>query len=238
MSLGKKILLVLSSLGLVLLTACSGSSSGGGNTLLTASQDLTVDPTGLTTVITFQKDLPTTLSPGNFAADGGQIALGVGVVGPVATVTWDDRVTPTHTITPIGVKGVSETAAAVTTTDAAAPTFAVTAATQVAGLGGDTISVQFTGANVIAAEVEDSANWDLVVNGTSMDLTGSTFTFNASTQVLDITLGAAANLHASFDLAAVSIHSVADVQLSTTAVVGAATGDLTAPTPNQSCANA
>lgn len=230
MALGKKILLTLSSFGLVLLSACSGSSGGGGNALLSVSQDLTVDPEGLTTVLTFKKDLPAVLGPGNFTADGGQLALTVDVLDAVATVTWDERVTPSHTVTPTSIGGVGESAHAVTTTDSSAPTFAVTAATQEPGLGGDTIAVAFSGPYVVAAQVEDVASWDLVVNGESMDLTGSVLLFDPVTQTLDVTLGSMANLHASFELSAAAIQSVADVAVAATAVAGAATGDLVAPT--------
>ena len=214
-----------------LLSACGGSSSSGdGNTLASVVQDLTLDPNGVTTVLTFQKNLPALVSPGMFVADGGQVALNVVVVDNVATVTWDDRVTPSHQVMPTGLKGVAETFRSVTTTDASAPTFAILAADQNPGLGGDTIAIQFSGPYVVESAAEDIASWDLVVNGVSMDLTGSVLDHDPLTQALTMTLGPDANLHASFDLAAAAVISVADVPVSTTAVAGAAIGDAVAPT--------
>ncbi|MEM7308042.1 MAG: hypothetical protein AAF682_15290 [Planctomycetota bacterium] len=228
---GKKFLLCLGSLVLSLLAACSGSSSGGsGNSLLSVTQDLTLDPNGFVTVVAFQKNLPPTLGPGNFSADGGQIALTVVVVDAEARVTWDERVTPSHQVMALGIKGVSEVFGPVGSTDADPPTFAVTSAIQTPGLGGDTISAQFSGANVLESLVEDLASWELVVNEATLDLTGSTFDFNPTTQVLSVTLGAGANLHAAFELIPVGVTSVADVALGTTPVAGAATGDTTPPT--------
>ncbi len=231
MALGKKFLAWSGLLLSLLLSACSSGSSGGaGNVLLTVSQDLTLDPTGMTTVITFQTNLPAGVTAGNFTADGGQTALAVVVLDEVARVTWDQRVTPSHEVQTVTIPGVVDGSFPVTTTDPNPPTFAVTAATQVAGLGGDTITVQFSGANVIKAMADAIANWSLVVNGVSMDLTGSTFDLDEGTQILAITLGPGANLHATFDLAALNVASVADVALAATPQAGAATGDTVAPT--------
>ena len=64
-----------------------------------------------------------------------------------------------------------------------------------------------------------------------MPLSGSTFTLVNATQVLSITTGTQANLHANFTLAAkASLHSVADVALATTAIAGTASGDAVPPT--------
>ena len=54
-------------------------------------------------------------------------------------------------------------------------------------LGGDVITVQFSGPRVVEAAAEALANWGLTVNSTSLDLTGSTFVLNTMTQELVIT---------------------------------------------------
>ena len=69
---------------------------------------------------------------------------------------------------------------------------------------------------------EDVTNWTIEVGGNPLDLTGSVFDLDPVTQVLNATLGAGANLHAAFDVSATNLTSVADVSLSSTAVVGAA----------------
>jgi hypothetical protein len=117
----------------------------------------------------------------------------------------------------------------VTTSDPAPSTFAITNATQTPGLGGDTVTLQFSGAWVIESEAEDPANWRLRVNGQALDLTGSTFDLDLLTQILSVTLGSQANLHANFDLASLGVRTVADVTLAATPVAGAATGDVTPP---------
>ena len=232
MTSGKQLLL---SIGLGLLffaSACSSSSSGksASETLLSASQDLTLDPTGQTTVLTFSGTLPVTLTPGNFESDGAQLPTAVMVVGAVATVQWDSRVTPSSEVQAVGISGVITAYIPVTTTNSAAPTFVISAGTQTGGpLGGDTFTVQFTGANVVESTAEDIASWDLSIGGTSLDLTGSVFAFDPGTQSMAVTLGSNANLHASFDLAGPSVQSVADVVIAGP-VAGTATGDAVAPT--------
>jgi hypothetical protein len=149
--------------------------------------------------------------------------------GASATVVWDERVTPSDQVRLVGVAGVSSGYHAVTTSDASAPTFAITDAQQTPGLGGDTITVEFSGPRVAEAQAEDPASWTLTIQATALDLAGSTFDLDPGTQVLSITLGTMANLHASFTLAASDLESVADVPLATAAVAGAATGDAVAP---------
>ena len=208
----------------------AGGGGGGSNSILGIEQDLTLDPAGTTTVVTFMSD-PGVLTPANFEADGGQNAVSVNQNGNAYEVTWDARVTPAHQVRPLAVGSIPETFMAVSTSDAAAPTFAVTAANQVVGLGNDTITVQFSGARVIESEAEDLANWTLKIGSTTLPLTGSTFSLDNNTQVLSVTTGSQANLHASFTLAAKNtLHSVADVALATTAVAGNASGDNLAPT--------
>ena len=233
MTLGKsvRLLAVPLGLGLVLgLAACSSSSSDDPNAIRSVLQDLTLDASGRTTVITFRSRIPATAGPGNFEANGGQLAMGVTVAGDQATVVWDERVTPSHRVRPVGL-GVGSDFVQVATSDAAPPTFAITFADQTpGGLGGDTIEVQFAGAHVVEAAAEDLANWTLTVDGVALDLAGSTFAFEPLTQAMTVTLGAMANLHASFELAAgAAVTSVADVPLSSAPVVGVATGDTTAP---------
>lgn len=215
-----------------LASACSSSSGTPlpTNAILTALQDLTLDPTGTTLVVTLSEDPDTVLTPANFDTDGAQVATSVTVVGSVVTVVWDERVTPSHEVRVTGVTSIDAAFEAVTTSDPNPPTFTVDSGVQTAGLGGDTIEVTFSGAQLIPETVEDPSNWVLRIGATNLDLTGSTFTFDAPTQTLDITLGTGANLHASFTLAALSVRSVADVALGATFVAGTATGDVTAPT--------
>jgi hypothetical protein len=237
MSLGNHLRFLLSGLSLVpllFLAGCFGSGGGGSgalNTITSAVQDLTVDPDGATTVITFastRRLAPATAA--SFAADGGQTAQAVSVNGDTATITWDQRVSPSHRVRAVGLSGVDSAFHAVATSDAAAPTFAITSATQNPNLGGDTISVAFSGPRVVETQAEDPANWILTTDGQALDLAGSVLVLDTNAQTLELTLGATANLHASFTLAAASVHSVADVALSATPVAGNATGDTTPPT--------
>ncbi len=207
-----------------------GSSSTIPNAIASAVQDLTLDPDGLTTVITFNSTraigAATTV---NLEADGGQTAQSVTVVDDELTVVWDERVTPQHEVRVVNLAGVSAAFASVTTSDDSEPTFTITDGQQNAGLGGDTIEVTFAGPRVVEALAEDPGNWVLTVGGQARDLTGSTFTLDSNTQVLDITLGPDANLFASFTLASSAVTSVADVALDNAPVIGNATGDTAAP---------
>ncbi|HED65662.1 MAG TPA: hypothetical protein ENJ09_08915, partial [Planctomycetes bacterium] len=145
MTLGKP-LSVLTLFVSLFLQACSSGGGGGSaaGTLNAVSQDLGLDPTGQTTVVTFSRAVPTTLTPGNFVADAGQLATSVVVSGATATVTWDSRVTPSHQVEAVGISGITEAFVAVTSTDPSAPTFTISAGTQTVGLGGDTFTVQFS----------------------------------------------------------------------------------------------
>ncbi len=221
----------LSALILCLAVSCSSSNSSSSvDSITTTSQDLTLDPDGETTVITFGSDLPAGVVAANFATDGAHMALTVAVVGKVATVTWDARVSPSDQVKAVGISGVSETFSSVTSTDMAAPTFTVAGSQTVGALGSDDLTVTFSGARVVEAEAEDPTNWELRVNGTAMDLTGAVMTLNTATQVMTVDLPATANLHATFTFAATSLNSVADVSLASAPVAGAATGDLVVPT--------
>ncbi len=214
------------------LFSCGGSgSSGGGASFTIASQvqDLTLDPDGRTTVITFSA-LPAGLVPANFDSSGIQTATGITIVGSSVQVTWDTFLSPNDTVRVIGVPGVVSAFGAVTTTDASVPTFTITDGTQTPGLGADVIEVTFAGTRVDPVAAANVGTWALNVNGQAQDLTGSLFSFNAGTQVLTITTGPNANLHAAFTLAATSLDSVGGATLAVTPVVGAATGDLVAPT--------
>ena len=77
---------------LAFFAACSSSSSSSSSTpsaLTAVVQDLGADPSGLTTIVSLPSGVGGTLTPGNFQADGGQIATSVTVVGTQATVEWD-----------------------------------------------------------------------------------------------------------------------------------------------------
>jgi hypothetical protein len=218
-------------IGLVLAGCSGGGSSPSPNSISSAVQDLALDPEGLTTVITFERaDGLQGATSANFQAAGGQMALALSVTDATATVTWNARVTPSDTVQAVGLVDVSTSYHGVTTTDGAAPTFVITSGTQTPGFGGDTVVVQFSGAHVIQSQAETLSHWTLTENSQALDLTGSTFSFDPNTQALTITLGAMANLHATYALAATGVHSVADVMVSSTAVNGTATGDSTPPT--------
>lgn len=214
-----------------LFVGCSSSSDDDLAQLQGAVQDLTADPDGLTTRLSFQVS-PGAVQLGEVQADGGQNPLTVTRVGSVLTVIWDARVTPSHRVRVLK-SGVDPSWRAVTTSDPSVPTFSVTNATQDTSdnlLGGDTIELTFSGPRVVETDAEDVTSWELTVNGTVMDLTGSVLDLNPATQVLTMTLGTGANLHATFNIAATSLTSVADVVLATAPVAGAASGDAVAPT--------
>lgn len=230
MSLGRRFsTLCLAGLALGV-SACSGGGGGSStkNTLSTALQDLTQDPNGLTTVLDFASSLGN-LTAANFESDGGQNALTVTINGTTATITWDGRVTPSHQVRVVGAGGVKSEFVAVTTSDATTPTFTATA-TQTAGLGGDVITVSFTGGpRVEPTSVSTPASWSFDQNGSTLSLAGSTFSFNAATQVLQITTDAAVNVHSSFDLTPQGLSTVADVAVPQTVVNGFGAGDAVAP---------
>ncbi|MFT5286117.1 MAG: hypothetical protein ACI8TQ_002285 [Planctomycetota bacterium] len=168
--------------------------------------------------------------PANFSTSGSQNAISVTVASTQATVVWDSRVTPSDTVSVVGVADVSSSSSSVTTTNSVVPTFTAVGTQTVGALGSDSIAVTFTGPRVIESEAEDLSNWQLRVNGTTMDLTNAIFTLNTTTQIMSVDLPVTANLHASFTLAALDLSSVAGIDLASTAVAGAATGDLTVPT--------
>lgn len=216
-----------------LFAACSGgsSSSTSSNAITTALQDLDADPTGETTVLTFRSANGLSgATTANFVSEDGETATAVVVDGAEVTITWDGRVTPSNRVRATGLAGVSDAFASVTTSDDSAPTFAAPVGVQTTGLGDDEITVSFSGPNVVEGDVEDLDNWTLTIDGTEMDLTGSTFVFDDTTQELSITLGEMANLHADFELAASGVRGVNDVAVPSTEVAGTATGDAVAPT--------
>ncbi len=230
MNLRNTLLLTISTCLPLALSACSSSSSDSTPALglSSAVQDQTADPDGLTTVFTFTV-APTGATTANFEADGGQSATGVVIAGNQATVTWDARVTPSHQVRVVGLGGIPAVWTAVGTTNATAPDFTISPATMVAGHGGDTFTVTFSGPRVVETVAEDTTNWLLTVNGTPLDLTGSTFDLDPVTQVMSVTLGSGANLHSAFTFAAQTVTSVADVPVPTTTKNGTASGDAVAP---------
>ena len=111
----------------LLVAACSSGSttpSEGGSAVSSVLQDLSLDPTGQTTVLTLPT-APGTLTPGHFEADGGQLADSVVVAGSQATVTWDGRVSPSDRVRVVGVAGILDDYVAVTTSDSTVPSFTV-----------------------------------------------------------------------------------------------------------------
>ncbi len=231
MSLGKLAsLLAFTALALAF-QSCAGSSSESQNSITSAEQDLTLDPSGATTVVTFASaDGFGSMSEVNFASDGGQTATGVTLAGSEATVTWSARVSPSDMVRVVGLDPISSAFHAVSTSDSTPPTFTIANGTQTSGLGGDTFDVQFAGVHVVESDVETLANWTLKIGTTTLALTGSTIVFDETTQSAAFTLGTLANLHASFTLNASGVHAVSDVLASTAPVAGTASGDSTAPT--------
>lgn len=216
----------------LLFAACSGGSSPSGTTAGTISsvlQDLGVDPSGLTTVVSLPHT-PGALSPANFEANGGQLALSVSVAGNAATVTWDARVTPSHQVRAVSIPSVGTAYVGVSSSDGTAPTFTITGGTQAAGVGNDTLDLNFSGAQLIEAEAENLANWRLLENGSDVDLTGSVFDYDPVTSKVAVALGASAGLHASFEVFATGVHSVSDADVDAGSVNGAAIGDVSVPT--------
>lgn len=213
--------------------SCNGGGSSGNatNSIQTAVQDLTTDPDGATTTLTFASDErianATTL---NFECSTGELPISVTVLGDTVTVVWNGVVSPASTVRALGLSGVDTGFHAVTTSNSAAPTFVITNGTQTSPLGGDSFRVDFSGTHVLESEVETLANWTLKVQTTTLDLTGTTIVFDESTQRATFTLGTLANLHASYTLAASGIHGVSGVSVFSTTVAGTATGDTTAPT--------
>jgi hypothetical protein len=220
---------LLSGLTLVIAGCSSGDSTSAVGTIESSQQNLSIDPNGTTTVVTFSQ-APASAAPGYFTADGGQTASSASINGNTVRVVWDSRVSPSDTITVAGLPGIIDGDTTPSTTNSAAPTFTITDSAKNTGLGADTLEVTFSGPRVDEADAEDPTSWDLVTSSTSMDLTGSTFVLDVSTQVLTITLGSSSNLHANFTLAASSLVSVADTSVSTTPLAGTATGDAAAPT--------
>jgi hypothetical protein len=213
----------------VTVAACSHDSSESSLvSLQSAVQDLGVDPDGTTTVLTLGSAV-VGLTEANFEADGGQLPQSVSIQGAEVTVTWDERVTPSHRVRVINVSGVSAAYADVETSDDSAPTFVVEDAQQLAGLGGDVVIVQFSGPRLVEAQAEDLSNWELKVGGQALSLAGSTLDLDPLTGELTLVTGPAANLHAAFTLTALDLISVADVAVPATPVAGVANGDSTAP---------
>jgi hypothetical protein len=210
-----------------------GCSNSDGDTSLiqvaAAVQDLDADPDGVTTVLTLSSPV-TGLASANFESDGGQTPQSIVVVGADVAVSWDERVTPAHRVRVVNVQGVSAAYVDVETSDDSAPTFSVVDALQVAGLGDDVVTLQFSGPRVIEAQAEDAANWSLEVGGETLSLAGSTFDYDPLTGELTLVTGPSANLHSAFTLTALALHSVADVEVDDTPVIGAANGDASAPT--------
>ena len=230
MSLGKQLCLWSVLLVVSLAAGCSSGSSGSSNSIQSAMQDLGQDPDGLVTVITLHSESGLAgASTANFSASGGQLATDVQVAGAVATVTWDARVSPADTVAVAGLSGVSTTPHAVTSSDTSAPACSVTSAQMQSGLGADVIVVQFTGTHVVAASAEDPAHWTLSAGGYTLDLAGSTFTFDGTTQSLTMNLGSGANVWSDFTLAAAGVVSVAEVAVDGASIHGTGSGDSTAP---------
>ena len=224
--------LALSLIAAAALAACSASSDSGAEVAASSvTQNLLVDPDGQTVTATLT-GLGGALAAASVEASGGQVATGVSMSGDTAVITFDGAVTPDDQVRFVDVEGLGGQWRAVETTDARDPLFAITDATQDTSdllLGGDTVTVRFyNGPRVLPADVEDLASWTLAVDGTGLDLTGSTVTFDAGTQTAVLTLGRLANLHSNFTLS-VEAGTVASSSVHGGTLTGTATGDAGPP---------
>jgi hypothetical protein len=213
---------------------CSGggssSGTGGTNDLTAALQDLDLNAQGTVTVLTFESASGLSgAGAGNFTASGGQTPTGVTVDGNTVTITWNGRVSPANTVSVTGLTGVEGTGVSVSTSDSSAPTFTVSGDQNV-GWGNDVVTVEFSGVNVAEETAEDTDNWVLTVNGTSMSMTGTVCDFDAMTQTMTMELGSSAALWSSFTLSASGVRGVNHAAVSTTNISGTASGDSAAPT--------
>lgn len=231
-ALSNKVRLALLALAAVALPACSSSSDATSVTTSGVVQNLTLDPAGqtiVTTLVGFQG----TITPAAVEASGGQSAVTVTVTGSTFSIAFDSVVSPDHQVRFVGIAGLSDEWRDVTSTDSRNPSFSILGATQDVSdstLGGDTISVQFVaGPRVLESAAEDISNWTLSVEGTTLDLTGSTITLDNVTQIASFSLGRFANLHSSFTLSC-DVETVAATSVGSNALTGTATGDSAAPT--------
>ncbi|MGK0218677.1 MAG: hypothetical protein ACI9HE_002171 [Planctomycetota bacterium] len=218
----------------VLASGCSSSSDAAPTAaLLSVVQDLGIDATGATTVLSFDRN-PGTITGAKVRITGTQAVVSATQNGTSVTVVWDERVTTAFSVRILESIDSTGNSVQVTTSDSTPPTFAVNSATQDTGdalLGGDQIVIGFSGVNIVEAAAEDDANWTLATNGNNLDLSDSTLTFNAGAQTLTMDLGVSANIHASFTLTpGAGVIGVSEVSLGGGSLVAAATGDNTAPT--------
>jgi hypothetical protein len=238
MSYGKQAGIVLASLLAASLAGCSGGSSDGSNSISSAVQNLTVDPTGQTTVVQFRSGSGLGgVTTASFEAQNGAQAVSVDIVGSTATIAWDMRVTPSTSVRAIGLSGVDDAYRAVTTSDATAPAWTIESATQDGSVGGDSLELAATGPRMVESLVEDPANWTLVVGGEELDLDGTNIDYDPETGGVSFQLGQQANLHQDFELSSANLVSVADVACATTSVDGVATGDSSAPSLSSATQN-
>lgn len=218
---------------LALLAACSSSSSStpaAPGALSAVVQDLGVDPDGLTTVVSLPATPSEALAPSHFQSDGGQSAAAVTVVGMQATVTWDDRVTPSDRVRVVGVANIAPSFSDVTTTDATAPSFTISAGQQNPGLGMDAFQAVFSGPRLVESIAEAPGTWRVLQGGNVYTLSDAAIDYDPVTGIVDFDLGASTSLHASFNVTATGLVSVADVPVTAGAVSGTASGDGVAPT--------
>ena len=196
-ALANKVRLALLVLAAAVLPACSSSSDATPVTTSGMVQNLTLDPAGQTIVTTLE-GFDGTITPASVEASGAQTAVTVEVTGSTFSIAFDGVVSPDHQVRFVGVAGISDEWRDVTSTDSRNPAFTILGATQDTSdttLGGDTVSVQFySGPWVLESSAEDISNWTLSVDGTTLDLAGSTIALDNATQIATFTLGRFANL--------------------------------------------
>lgn len=211
------------------LAACSSNEGAvsGTQSLSSTLQDLSIDPTGRTTVFTFTT-APTGSGPEAYQADGGQTAQAVSYNGDTAQVTWSDRVSPSDEVRFVG-EGYSSEWTGVTTSDSSATSFSIMSATQV-GLGSDELTLSVSGPWLIESEVEEPSNWTYSVDDYAQDISGASFVYDATSATVSITFSETAALYESFTLTPSVIKTVADVAATYDIMGGTSAGDSIAPT--------
>jgi fibronectin type 3 domain-containing protein len=167
--------------------------------LISAVQDLNLDPSGKTMVLTFSEalDFATASAKENYTLSGGQSVTAVQVSGngTVVTLTLSDPVLPgTNTLGLQGIKDAagnviaSATGIAISSTHSTPPAIASASATAVTGPFNDVITVTFS-EQVHEQDALDIAHYALLHPGSApVDISAAAVQYNSSVYTATITL--------------------------------------------------